>query len=254
MKATMTDLTRSNDYQQPIGPALPDWQPRARPDGRTLQGRSCRLERLDADRHAAQLRAAFATAPDGRDWTYMMSGPFPDAASYRQQAGQMQATQDPLHHAVIDLRTGNALGTLALMRIEPAHGVIEVGHIALSPLLKRSRMATEAHYLLMRHVFEDLGYRRYEWKCDSLNAPSRAAAQRLGFRFEGIFRQAIVYRGRSRDTAWFSIIDSEWPALRAAFEQWLDDGNFDPAGQQRQSLSVLTRAALTQANAVSSAA
>lgn len=250
----MTDLPRTNEYQQAIGPALPHWQPRPRPDGQTLQGRSCRIERLDAARHAGQLYAAFATAPDGRDWTYMMSGPFPDAASYRHQAEQMQATQDPLHHAVIDLASGEAIGTLALMRIEPAHGVIEVGHIALSAHLKRSRMATEAHYLLMRHVFEDLGYRRYEWKCDSLNAPSRAAAQRLGFRFEGVFRQAIVYRGRSRDTAWFSIIDSEWPALRRAFEQWLDDENFDTRGQQRQSLSALTRAALTPVNAVSSTA
>lgn len=250
----MTDLPRTNEYQQAIGPALPDWQPRPRPDGQPLQGRSCRIEPLDAARHAGQLYAAFATAPDGRDWTYMMSGPFADAASYRHQAEQMQATQDPLHHAVIDLASGEAIGTLALMRIEPAHGVIEVGHIALSARLKRSRMATEAHYLLMRHVFEDLGYRRYEWKCDSLNAPSRAAAQRLGFRFEGVFRQAIVYRGRSRDTAWFSIIDSEWPALRRAFEQWLDDENFDTRGQQRQSLSALTRAALAPVNAMSSTA
>lgn len=253
---TMTDLqpARLNEYQQPVGPALPGWQPCARPAGQTLQGRSCRLERLDAARHAAQLHAAFATAPDGRDWTYMMSGPFPDAASYRHQAEQMQAAQDPLHHAVIDLASGEAVGTLALMRIEPAHGVIEVGHVSFSPRLKRSRMATEAHYLLMRHVFDDLGYRRYEWKCDSLNAPSRAAAQRLGLSFEGIFRQAIVYRGRSRDTAWFSIIDHEWPALRQAFERWLDDSNFDAQGQQRQSLSALTRAALTGEHAVSSTA
>lgn len=252
----MTDLAcpRTNTYQQPIGPALPDWQPRARPTSQALQGRSCRLERLDAARHAGQLYAAYAEADDGRDWTYLMSGPFADVASYRQHAELMQASEDPLHYAVIDLGTGQAVGTLALMRIEPAHGVIEVGHVTLSPRLKRSRMATEAQYLLMRHVFDELGYRRYEWKCDSLNAPSRAAAQRLGFRFEGIFRQAIVYRGRSRDTAWFSVIDSEWPVVRQAFERWLDDQNFDAQGQQRQSLSSLMKAALTTVNVPSSTA
>lgn len=231
---------RRNEYQQDIGPALPDWQPRPRPSIQTLQGRYCRLERIDTARHAAQLYAAFAEAADGRDWTYMMSGPFPDEASYLCQAELMQASQDPLHYVVIDQASGMALGSMALMRIEPAHGVIEVGHIAFSPRLKRSRVASEAHYLLMRHVFQDLGYRRYEWKCDSLNGPSRQAAQRLGFCFEGIFRQAVVYRGRSRDTAWFSIIDDQWPALRQGFERWLHADNFDAEGRQRQPLSALT--------------
>ncbi|UIN19552.1 GNAT family N-acetyltransferase [Herbaspirillum frisingense] len=232
--------TRRNEYQQDIGPALPDWQPRPRPSVQTLQGRYCRLERIDLARHGAALYAAFAEATDGRDWTYMMSGPFPDEASYLHQAELMQASQDPLHYVVIDQATGRALGSMALMRIEPAHGVIEVGHIAFSPQLKRSRVATEAHYLLMRHVFEDLGYRRYEWKCDSLNGPSRRAAQRLGFCFEGIFRQAVVYRGRSRDTAWFSIIDGQWPQLQQAFQCWLQPDNFDAEGRQRQALSTLT--------------
>lgn len=143
---------------------------------------------------------------------------------------------------MIDRASGHAVGTLALMRQDPAHGVIEVGHVTFSPKLKQTPLSTEAQYLLMAHVFEQLGYRRYEWKCDSLNAPSRRAAERLGFRFEGIFRQAIVYKERSRDTAWFSIIDSEWPKLREAFEAWLAPENFDAEGRQRRSLVELREA------------
>ncbi|MNT06522.1 putative ribosomal N-acetyltransferase YdaF [compost metagenome] len=167
-------------------------------------------------------------------------GPFADEAAYRAFAEAAQAGNDPLHHAIIDLETGRAIGTLALMRIDPANGVIEVGFVSFSRQLKRTRIATEAQFLLMRRAFDELGYRRYEWKCDSLNAPSRAAALRLGFQFEGIFRQATVYKGRSRDTAWFSIIDSEWPALRAAYERWLSPDNFDAEGNQRQGLADLT--------------
>ncbi len=238
----MTEQTpqRYNEFQQPIGPALPDWQACPYPSGIRLQGQYCRLEHIDVARHGQQLYRAYAQAADGRDWTYMMSGPFPDEATYLLHAQSLQASQDPLHYAVIDQASGQALGTMSLMRINSAGGGIEVGHIAFSPLLKRTRIATEAHYLLMRHVFDDLGYRRYEWKCDSLNAPSRQAAQRLGFQFEGIFRQAVVYRGRSRDTAWFSIIDSEWQALRVTFERWLDASNFDTEGRQRQPLGQLT--------------
>jgi RimJ/RimL family protein N-acetyltransferase len=149
------------------------------------------------------------------------------------------AKTDPLHHAIIDVATGKAVGTAALMRIDPAHGVIEIGSIAYSPYLKRSRAGTEAMFLFMRRVFDELGYRRYEWKCDSLNAPSRRAAERYGFQYEGTFRQAIVYKGRSRDTAWFSIIDRDWPVIRAGFEQWLAPENFDAAGNQRRSLASL---------------
>lgn len=232
---------RVNEYQQPVGPALPDWTPRPRPPMANAQGRYCRLEPLSAERHAADLFHAFNQAPDGSDWTYMTAGPFADEAAYRKFAEQAQAQpgSDPFHNAVIDLASGRAVGSLSLMRIEPAHGVIEVGHVAFSRLLKRTRIATEAQFLLMRRAFDELGYRRYEWKCDSLNAPSRSAAARLGFQFEGIFRQAIVYRGRSRDTAWFSIIDSEWPALRAAYESWLSPDNFDAEGNQRQGLAAL---------------
>lgn len=232
-----------NIYQQPIGPALPDWVPRPLPSRTSIQGRYCRLDPLKADRHAADLYNAFSKASDGRDWTYMFFGPFDDAASHYAYIENAAASDDPLHYAIIDPETERAIGTLALMRITPDYGVIEVGHVTYSPLLKNTCAATEAQYLLMRYAFDELGYRRYEWKCDSLNAPSRSAALRLGFTFEGIFRQAIVYRGRSRDTAWFSIIDSEWPAIRLGLEQWLSPENFNEAGVQRQKLTTLIQCA-----------
>jgi len=226
-----------NEYGQPIGAPLPGWQPRALPPRTPMQGRVCRLEPLDAARHAEDLIQAFGQAPDGRSWTYMAQGPFSgDPARHRSYLEQQAASQDMLHHVVIDLRSGKAVGTLALMRMDPANGVIEVGNVTFSPLLQRTPASTEAQYLLMRRVFEELGYRRYEWKCDSLNAPSRAAAARLGFQFEGIFRQATIYKSRSRDTAWFSVLDSEWPARKSAFERWLAQENFDAAGAQRRRL------------------
>ncbi len=232
----------ANAFDQPIGVAVPDWTPRPRPQRTTLMGQLCRLEPLDAERHAAALHAAYADAADGRDWTYMASEPFGDAAAYRRHAQAMAASDDPLHFAVVDTASGRAVGTLALMRIDAANGVVEVGHVMFSPHLQRTPVSTEAQYLLMRHVFDDLGYRRYEWKCDSLNAPSRRAALRLGFTFEGVFRQAIVTKGRNRDTAWFSVIDGDWPALRAAFEAWLAPANFDAGGHQRQGLAALRAA------------
>ncbi|MFI8617007.1 GNAT family N-acetyltransferase [Acidovorax sp. NPDC077693] len=236
-----------NEYQQPVGAPLPGWSPRPRPARTVLEGHYGRLEPLDAARHASDLYAAYAQAPDGRGWTYMGVGPFTDAASYRAHCEQAAASTDPLHYAVIDRRTGRAVGTLSLMRIDPAHGVVEVGHVMFSPLLQRTPISTEAQYLLMQYVFADLGYRRYEWKCDSLNAPSREAAKRLGFQFEGVFRQALVYKGRSRDTAWFSILDSEWPALKAGFERWLPPGNFTEDGSQRVSLAALREGTTAQA-------
>ena len=234
-KRTMSSFF--NQLQQPIGVPLPDWTTRPRPERISLQGRYCRLEALDAGRHASDLYQAYAQAPDHRGWTYMVSGPFTDAAGYRAYAELAAQSMDPLHFAVIELRSGRAVGTLALMRIDPANGAIEVGHVMFSPSLQRTPISTEAQFLLMRHAFDTLGYRRYEWKCDHLNSPSRQAALRLGFQFEGIFRQASVYKGRSRDTAWFSIIDSEWPALRSAFLQWLAPDNMLADGVQRQSLA-----------------
>ncbi|MEO5797411.1 MAG: GNAT family protein [Rhodoferax sp.] len=229
-------MPTTNLFDQPIGDALPAWTARALPAPSPLVGRFCRLEPLDAARHADDLFAAYSQAPDGRDWTYMPVGPFATLADYQAHATQAAVAPGFLHYAVIDLRTGRAVGTLALMRMDPANGVIEVGFVAFSPLLKRTPISTEAQFLLMQHAFDSLGYRRFEWKCDSLNAPSRVAARRLGFQFEGIFRQAVVYKARNRDTAWFSILDTEWPLLRSAFTQWLAADNFDAQGQQRQSL------------------
>jgi len=226
-----------NEHHQPVGHALPEWTPRARPAHDVIEGRYCRLEPLNAAAHAEDLFSGYCQQTDGSDWTYLPVGPFADLDSYRSHLQHAAASQDPQHWAVIDLRTQRAVGTLALMRMDPANGVIEVGHVTFSPLMKRTPLSTEAQYLLMRRVFDELGYRRYEWKCDALNEPSRKAAARLGFSFEGIFRQALVYKGRNRDTAWFSIIDSEWPALRAAFERWLATDNFDAAGQQLTALA-----------------
>ena len=210
-----------------------------------MTGRFCRLEILDADRHARDLHAANRLDQDGRMWTYLPYGPFDEVAAYDRWVREVAAATDPLFHAAIDLTTGRAVGVASYLRIDPPAGSIEVGHIAYSPLLQRTPAATETMYLMMRRAFE-LGYRRYEWKCDALNAPSRAAAQRLGLSFEGIFRQARVNKGRNRDTAWFAAIDSEWPALDRAFSQWLAPANFDEAGRQRVSLASLTRPVLVR--------
>jgi RimJ/RimL family protein N-acetyltransferase len=226
-----------NTLGQPIGPPLPHWQPRPRPPRTAMAGRFCRLEPLDPDRHAAELFTAYSADKDGRNWTYLPQGPFAGLDAYRAYLDQAARLDDPLVHTILLDEPGRAVGVASFMRIDPAVGVIEVGGINYSPLLQRKPPATEAMYLMMRRAFDELGYRRYEWKCDSFNAPSRAAAERLGFRYEGIFRQATIYKGRSRDTAWFSIIDGEWPALKQSFERWLAPENFDAEGRQKQRLS-----------------
>ena len=232
-----------NVHGQPVGAPLPHWTPRALPPRLPMMGRYCRIEPLDPARHGADLFAAYAAAPDDSDWTYLAVERPPNLEAYLEYATRAAASTDPLHHAIIDARTGKAVGTAALMRVDPANGVIEIGHVTYSPLLKRTAIATEAQYLFMRRVFDELGYRRYEWKCDSLNEPSRRAACRYGFRYEGTFRQLLVYKGRSRDTAWFSIVDGEWPARRQAYEKWLAPDNFDAQGRQRQPLSAFMPAA-----------
>ncbi len=238
----MSDDARQNELGQPIGPALPDWQPPARPAQKVLQGRFCLVEPLDVARHARALFDANGQDRDHRMWTYLFSGPFATFDEYERWLAERVASTDPLFRAFVDRASGKRCGHRRVHADRPAAGSIEVGHIAMSPVLQRSPAATEAMYLMMRHAFE-LGYRRYEWKCDSLNEKSRRAAERLGFTFEGLFRQATVYKGRSRDTAWYSVIDSEWPALREAFERWLDRDNFDAAGVQRARLGDI-RAAL----------
>jgi RimJ/RimL family protein N-acetyltransferase len=228
-----------NPLGQPVGPVVADWSPPPFPSREAIAGRFCRLEPLDASRHAADLYAANCLDDEGRNWTYLPYGPFESFASFRTWVAAASDESDTLFSAVIDASTGSAVGVAAYLRIDPGAGSIEVGHLNYSPLLQRRPTATEAMYLLMRHAFE-LGYRRYEWKCDALNLPSRAAAERLGFTYEGLFRQARVNKGRNRDTAWYAIIDRDWPRLRGAFEQWLAPSNFDERGVQRVSLSSLT--------------
>ena len=233
---------RMNSLGQPVGARLEGWTACPRPPRDVMAGRYCRLEPLDPDRHAAGLHAANSEDRDGRVWTYLSYGPFNTLADYVAWMRRNCLGDDPLFHAVIERATGVATGVASYLRIVPAVGVIEVGHINYAPPLQRSRAATEAMYLMMRRVFDELGYRRYEWKCDALNAGSRAAAARLGFRFEGVFRQATLYKGRNRDTAWFAVTDGDWPALKARFERWLDPANFDGDGGQRESLSGLALA------------
>jgi RimJ/RimL family protein N-acetyltransferase len=226
-----------NHLGQAIGFPLPGWTARPRPPRTAMEGRYCTVEPFDLARDAAELHAAYLLDKERRNWTYLPYGPFPQFDDYRAWLERACLGDDPLVHAIIERSSGRAAGVASLMRIDPPAGVIEVGGINYAPSLQRTPAATESMYLLMRRVFDELGYRRYEWKCDALNAPSRAAAQRLGFRYEGMFRQATVTKMRNRDTCWFSILDSEWPALKAAFERWLDPSNFDTTGRQRQSLS-----------------
>lgn len=220
-----------NHLDQPLGSALPDWVPPPWPPHQLLESRFCRLEPLNPDQHAEALFNAIALDIEGRSWTYLPYGPFESLTQYRRWMTSAIGSQDPLFFAIVDQQTGLAVGLASYLRILPASGSIEVGHLHYSSQLKQRPAATEAMFLLMQQAFE-LGYRRYEWKCNALNAASRAAAERLGFTFEGIFRQATVVKGHSRDTAWYSIIDSEWPALKQAFLAWLAPENFDAQGKQ----------------------
>jgi RimJ/RimL family protein N-acetyltransferase len=214
---------------------LEAWVAPAAPSRVTLEGRLCRLEPLTTD-HAASLHEANSLDTAGRMWDYLAYGPFADFATYRDWVRQQARSGDPLFFAIVDRASDRAVGVASYLRIDPANGVIEVGHLAYSPRLQRTPAATEAMYLMMRHAF-GLGYRRYEWKCNAGNAASRLAAERLGFTFEGVFRQHMIVKGHNRDTAWYSVIDSEWPRVRVGFERWLDTGNFDVAGRQRRSLA-----------------
>lgn len=228
-------MSQLNQFNQPVGTALPDWQPRPYPERIVLEGSGCRLEPL-AVRHAAALFAAHQLAPDTRSWTWLLREPDGSVEDFRQWIASIECSQDPIHFAVIDKKSNQPVGSLSLMRIDAANGVMEVGHVHFSVLLSRTPMSTEAQWLLMRYAFDTLGYRRYEWKCNSLNEPSRQAALRLGFQFEGRFRQALVIKGHNRDTDWLSILDSEWPTLDKALRRWLAADNFDADGKQRKTL------------------
>lgn len=228
---------RINEMGQPIGFAIDDWQVSEHPRGALMQGRLCRLEPVSIETHGADLFEAFSLDLDHRNWTYLPYGPFASPAEFNDWMASSCVGDDPCFFAVIDLTSGKAVGLASYLRIDPGNGVIEVGHIHFSPLMQNKPIATEAMHLMMRQVFDVLGYRRYEWKCDALNAPSCSAAKRLGFEFEGIFRQALIYKNRNRDTAWFSMLEREWPAAKAVFEAWLSEDNFDAGGRQKTSLS-----------------
>ncbi|MDD1619920.1 MAG: GNAT family N-acetyltransferase [Methylococcaceae bacterium] len=229
-----------NHLGQTIGFAVPGWEPATRPSPKILAGRFCRLEPLDSKCHATDLFAANTLDADGRNWTYLPYGPFESMGSYIDWMEQCCTGTDPLFFAIVSQATGKAIGVAAYSRITPEQGTIEVGHLNFSPLLQRTPAATEAMWLMMKEAFA-LGFRRYEWKCNALNQPSRAAAQRLGLSFEGVFRQANIVKGCNRDTAWYAAIDREWPALNEAFQTWLEPANFDEAGRQGISLSKLTK-------------
>jgi RimJ/RimL family protein N-acetyltransferase len=221
----------------PIGRPV-DATPARRPGPVVLEDRFGRVEKLDAARHGESLWEAM----QGADtiWTYMGVGPFRDYDAFAAMLAGRLAVEDPYPYAIV-ASSGRALGLASLMSIRPAMRVIEVGNIVYSPALQRTPLATEAQYLLARHVFEELGYRRYEWKCYALNAASRRAAERFGFTYEGLFRQHMIIKGRNRDTAWYAMLDTEWPARKLAFERWLAPDNFDAQGRQRVSLSAISR-------------
>ena len=220
---------------QYTGSPLPEWAACPLPQKTTLQGQYCRLEPLTAAQHGADLWHAFNTDTDHRIWTYLPYGPFDNQGQLEDWINATCVGEDPLFYAIIDRNTGKALGVASYLRIQPAVGVIEVGHINFSPALQQTTSATQAMYLMMKYAF-DLGYRRYEWKCDNLNLGSKAAAKRLGFSYDGLFKQATIYKGRNRDTAWFSMLDSDWPSLRAGCERWLAVDNFDAQGNQNTAL------------------
>jgi RimJ/RimL family protein N-acetyltransferase len=227
---TRQDLSENADLSRWVAPPAPS--------GQVLEGQAIRLEQLNPDAHAADLHRAFS----GHDtlWDFMPYGPFTSAAAYHRWAKEMAGGPDPLFYVLRSCDTGHCGGIASYLRIAPLAGSIEVGHICISPELQRGRAATEAMYLMMKWAFE-AGYRRYEWKCDARNIGSRRAAQRFGFSYEGTFRQAAVVKGHNRDTAWFSVIDSEWPALSEAYLAWLAQTNFGALGQQRERLSDLTQ-------------
>jgi RimJ/RimL family protein N-acetyltransferase len=237
--------TELNPLGQPVGLPVPEWHPPPLPSKKAMEGRFCRVEALSVERHAGELHAANLLDTENRNWTYMPYGPFESLDQYRDWVSASAASTDPLFFAIIDQETRKGVGIASYLRMDPRHGSIEVGHLQFSPLLQARPAATEAMFLMMERAFE-LGYRRYEWKCNALNVPSRRAAQRLGLSFEGVFRQAAVVKGRNRDTAWYAVIDQEWPALKTAFQQWLDPSNFDPSGRQRVALSELTAPLLQQ--------
>jgi RimJ/RimL family protein N-acetyltransferase len=233
-------MVQRNQYNQSVGPPIDEWKAPPLPSRTVLSGHHCRLEPLNPDVHAKGLSEAWMSGVEERDWTYLPFGPFDRVEDALEWVHRTSGQNDLLYYVIVDPASGTPSGVASFMRMDASNGCIEIGGILYSRSLSRSIAATEAMYLLLKQVF-DIGYRRCEWKCDSLNAPSRRAALRLGFSFEGIFRQATIYKGRSRDTAWYAITDRDWDSLHDIFLQWLHADNFDANGRQKVSLSALTK-------------
>lgn len=223
----------TNEFNQPIGFPVQNWCAKSKPGNHHWMGRYCILEPLTIEKHAEKLFHAFLVETRGESWTYLPYGPFESISEFRDWLKTILAESDTLLYAILEKETNQPVGISGYLRITPTHGVIEIGHLHFSNLLKKKPAATQAIYLMLYHVFEDLKYRRCEWKCNSLNQPSMNAAERFGFKFEGIFRQHLVVKNCNRDTAWFSIIDTEWPEIKGKFQRWLSSENFDQAGNQK---------------------
>ncbi|MEO5819328.1 MAG: GNAT family protein [Vicinamibacteraceae bacterium] len=221
----------------PIGPEVAP-HPARLPERTRIEGRDVVLVPIDVAAHGPTLYALSHGPEREAQWMYLWDGPYPSEAAFLENLAQKAVSADPFFVSIVERASGRAVGVASYLRITPKDRVIEVGSILFTPALQRTRGATEAMFLMMRHAFDTLGYRRYEWKCNACNEPSQRAAVRLGFQFEGIFRQHMIVKGRSRDTAWFAMLDRDWPAIRAAYEAWLDPANFDEAGQQRTPLRV----------------
>ncbi|MGI8483904.1 MAG: GNAT family N-acetyltransferase [Thermomicrobiales bacterium] len=219
--------------------SLANWTSRATPAREPIIGKRARLEPIDPECHGDQLFAAANASGDPALWDYLPYGPFVGRSEFLAWLARQASSTDPLFFAIVDQTTGNAVGMCSFLRLDPEFGVIEIGHIWFSPILQRTPIATEAIYLMQKLTLGDLGYRRLEWKCDNANDRSKRAAERFGFTFEGVFRQHRIVKGKNRDTAWFSILDSEWQANQRAFEDWLSADNFDADGKQRRSLSAI---------------
>lgn len=229
-------MNEVNEFNQPVGKLVTGWKQALKPALQILSGEFCKLEPMDIDKHANTLFENLLIDNKGESWTYLPYGPFDNLTDFITWLKETMSEKDTLLYAVIDIKTNLPVGIAGYLRSNPKSGSIEVGHLHFSKLLKKSVVATEAMYLMMSNAFDNLNYRRYEWKCNDLNHASRSAALRLGFKFEGIFRQSDVLKNRNRDTAWFSIIDSEWPQLKDKFKKWLHHTNFDNQGQQKKRL------------------
>lgn len=233
-------MNEKNEFNQAVGNSIANWRCVEKPAQKIMRGKFCFLEPIDVDKHAEKLFENLSIDNLGESWTYLPYGPFANNSEFCKWIKTITLEQDTQLYSILNNKN-EPIGIAGFLRINPEHGVIEVGHLHYSKLLQRTPAATEAMYLMMSHAFDDLGYRRYEWKCNSLNEASRSAALRLGFKFEGIFRQSNIFKNRNRDTAWFSILDGEWPEIKEKFQRWLSPSNFHANGQQIQSLTICSK-------------